>query len=510
MNPRENKFAIIVGTLFGVLALFYVVKLVFIDPSHDAQAAYVSRLNREKKLQKLIRTEKGLSQAWLGDAVRTFSFDSAEAQELLGADLKNIALRHGFDSANFKPRTGKKIGSRTKITTVAYGVSAVGPYERAVEFLRDIYQTPYLCQITRLTITPLGPKVGRNIVKLAFTVETPVLPRIARADIKRASGATTMPAEGLASLPPYRKDLPEEGRYLVLSERNIFRSFVPAPTNLVMVDNQDYKTVALEVKFFWEGKLRKQLYETVAGKSQKPVSEKGDVVEITGSYADGEAFGPKRFDFNQQKNWVYQVATHSPEPPAKVVTLAVNNQDSHEVLLDVVITTKDNKQIRPPTMLIEPGKVQDVGQWEAKQVQVTARYKSQKPAQGGTYKPAAGKQVLTIPVEPAVAVAAAGGPASPVDPAPDPRYTVSGLWTYRGAQEMIVSGPNERKIITAGQEGAVDSGTLLAVHPLGGVVKMPSGHFYIYPLGKSFTDRVPLKVREESQLAAAIDAWTRQ
>jgi len=512
MNPRERRLAIIVGTIFVAGGLFYGVKLMFVAPMQEARTKYENLLKKQNHLKKLIRTEKELAATWMADAARTFSFEASEAQDLFGEDLKKIAKRHGFDAANFKPRAGKLIGAKTKITTVAYGVSASGTYAEVVGFLRDIYRSPYLCQITRLTITPLGPKVGRDLVKVEFTAETPVLPRIKRRQIKRVAKATTMPADPEPPLPPFREGLESDSRYLVLSERNIFRSFMPAPTNLAMIDNQDFKTVALDVRFFWEDKQKKQLIETVPGKTQKPVSGQGDIVEITGSYADGEPFGPKRLSFNERKNWVYQVPSHSPAPPAEKVLLAVKNQDSKEVFLNVVITTKDNKQFHPPTMLIEPGQTVDVGEWEAKQVQVTATYKSKKPAPGATYKPAVIKQTLVIPVEPAVAVVQApvGGPSSPADPPPDGQFRVSGLWAYPDAQEMIVTGPTERKVITTGQEGSVDSGTLLAVHPLGGIVKMPSGNFYIYPLGKSFAERVLLQVKDESELAQAIDAWTKQ
>ena len=512
MNPRERKLAIIVGTIFGAGALFYGVKLMFVAPLQEARTKYESLLTKQNDLKKLIRTEKDLAETWTASAGRTFSFEAAEAQDLFGENLKSIAKRHGFDSANFKPRAGKLIGAKTKITTVAYGISASGPYLKVVDFLRDIYRSPYLCQITRLTITPLGPKLGRDLVKVEFTAETPVLPRIKRKQIKRAAKATTMPADPQTPLTPFREGLEPDSRFLVLAERNIFRAFMPAPTNLVMIDNQDFKTVGLNVKFFWEGKPKKQLFETVPGKTQKPVSSEGDVVEITGSYADGEPIALKRLSFNEGKNWVYLVASHSPAPPAEKVILAVNNQDSKEVLLNVVITTKDNKQFRPPTMLIEPGRTVDVGEWEAKQVQVTVAYKSTKPAQGATYTPSVIKQTLIIPVEPAVAVVQVptGGPSSPDDPLPDAQFRVTGLWAYPDAQEMIVRGATQRKVITTGEEGSVDTGTLLAVHPLGGIVKMPSGNFYIYPLGRSFTERVLLQVKDESELAQAIDAWTQE
>jgi hypothetical protein len=56
----------------------------------------------------------------------------------------------------------------------------------------------------------------------------------------------------------------------------------------------------------------------------------------------------------------------------------------------------------------------------------------------------------------------------------------------------------------------VDGGDLVAVHPLGGVVKMPTGNYYIYPLGRKFTQRVKLAACSDLELPGAIDAWSRE
>jgi hypothetical protein len=107
-------------------------------------------------------------------------------------------------------------------------------------------------------------------------------------------------------------------------------------------------------------------------------------------------------------------------------------------------------------------------------------------------------------------VVAAEAPKPVTDPAPDGTASVTGLLTYRGVQEMVVSAGAQRRHIPAGEEGVVDGGHLLGVHPLGGVVKMPSGNYYLYPLGMKFSDRVKLEAQRDEDLPAAIDAWTRR
>lgn len=120
------------------------------------------------------------------------------------------------------------------------------------------------------------------------------------------------------------------------------------------------------------------------------------------------------------------------------------------------------------------------------------------------------KQTLTIPPEPEEPVYVDTNQPPPEDAPPDDQYKVAGLWTYRDVQEMIVVGGTGRRVITLADEGAVDGGTLRAVHPLGGVVYMPAtGNYYLYPLGKTFGKRVWLNVESEEGLADAIDAWSR-
>jgi hypothetical protein len=274
-----------------------------------------------------------------------------------------------------------------------------------------------------------------------------------------------------------------------------------------VVDNQDWKTVAIRIGFLWDGKASgAEIVDTVAGKSTKQFSGKGDIVEIKGSYADGKPFGPEQIDFNTKKDFTYVVAVHSPAPPPVVVDLAVENQDKDPIDLEVTVTPKEGPPRTKPTMRIKAATKEDIDVYECKSVQVVATYASGKKTTPATYSPLAGKQTYYVPPEPAEAA-----PPKPVsDPPADATASVTGLVTYREVQEMIAVAGNQRKIFRAGEESKVDGGTLRAVHPLGGVVKMPSGNYYIYPLGKRFTDRVKLEASREEDLPAAIDEWSRR
>lgn len=511
MSPRERIMAIIVGGGLVLVALYYGVNLLFVGPLDDLQRQKDRLEAKQTKLTRLVNSEKPLAEKWRDAASRTFSFEASEVIDLFGQDLKRIAERHGFSAPSLKPKEGMRLSGKNGIGTKAYSVSITGDYRHAIDFLRSAYHTPYLTQVTKVRIAPLGPKSDRSHIKLDFDIETLVLPRLdpEKSGLRFVRTLTTMPSDPSEPLTAWREGLPPASAFAVLRGRNVFRTFVPAPSNMVMIDNLDRKTVGLHFRFFWEDKVKEESDASVGGKSQKPVSGHGDAVEISGKYADGRRFGPTRIDLTKAADAAYQVAAHTPEEADSVI-LAVKNEDANDVQVSVAVTKEDGTQNRLPVMIVKAGELVDIGEWKATQVVVSAQYASAKPAVRETYTPKSTKQTHTVPVEPPLGQVQEAVAPPPEDDPPDASFRVTGLWTYQRVQEMIVTGGDERRVIVCGEENAVDGGTLLAVHPLGGVVKMPSGNYYIYPLGKSFGDRVLLQVSGESELPNAIDEWTRQ
>ncbi|MBN2560751.1 MAG: hypothetical protein JXQ75_07470 [Phycisphaerae bacterium] len=522
MTPRERILVILVGTAI-VLGLGYKgVGVLLVKPLDEAKKGIVSLEGEKTELEGVIRSRMSLARRWLNYTGRTFSFEEAEAKRGFGKELKELAKRHGFDHAVFGLSSGTAIGRGTNIRTVGHRITIEGGFSQVIAFLRDLYETPYLCQITKLGLSPLGAKGGRGDVKLEFTIESPLLPKLDSQKIREVANAAPMPAEPKQPLGPARKYVGGDDRYDLLARRNIFRSYLPPPLNLVLIDNQDRKTVGLKIRFFWEDEVNQQLKESVAGTSSLPVKGNGDLVEIEGIYADGTTFGPKRLAFDGKKDQHYVVRSHTPAPPPTVIDLAVDNQHSEAVYLEVVVTTGEGGQRNEPLMMFEPG-VSDVREYEdVKSLTVAAMYASDKRTRSQTFTPGEGKQTFVVGPEPAEEVAVddqGEGDAEPIDPPADPAFTVTGLVYYpdplegeRMAQEMIVSRQGERTIIRVGAEGDVDGGTLLAVVPaLGGLVRMPeTGNYYIYPLGRQFTGRVKLDAKVDDDLPAAIDAWTRR
>lgn len=507
MNKRERMLAMIVGGAIGLTVLYQVVNFIFIRPIITVDAE-LEELERDvNRLDGIIRSRKNLAQRWLDLAAHTLSFNRAEATNRFGQDLKNLAEKHGFPNALFTPTSGTRIGAKTEIATLGYRVSAEGRYAQVLGFIKATYETPYICAISKLSMSPIQLR-GRlpDEVKVEFTIETPILPKIDKTQFEEVVNAETISEEALAKGEPFRDWLRTNDAYALLDRRNIFKPYIPPPQNVVMLVNDDWKTVAARVRFYWEGDVQETKVETIPSKAQQSVSGFGEFVEIEGSYADGKPFGPQKLDFSAKKDWTYTIAAHHPPPPPDFVLFAVDNKDKNPVDFEIVLTLKDGQTKSYPTMRAQPGKVTDVDQFEVKSLTATATYSSGKKALSATFSPKKEKQTYVVPPEPAEAVVQSNQPVS--DPPADPQYTVSGLVTYRGVHEMVATGTaNKRVVLVAGEPAAVDGGTLLGVHPLGGVVKMPSGNFYLYPLGKKFTDRVKLEAKIEEELPGAIDAW---
>jgi len=505
MNPREKVLLSLIGGVVGLFAIYKGVDFLFVAPLKRATEE-VARLEAENNvLSGVIRSRVDLARRWRDLAGRTLSFDKPEVINIFGRDLKEIAKRHGF-GASYSPTAGGKIGGRTNIGAVAYRVVEEGKFTDMLGFIKDLYRTPYLCQITRLSISPIMDRSRpRGEVKFDMIVETPILPRVDSKKIPEAAAATTMPADAAERMGPARGKAHFAEEFALLAERNIFRAYVPPPTNMVLIDNTDWKAVGVWVTWHWDGKARPVVTDMVPERSQKTFTGQGDVAEVAGAYADGTSFGPVKFNFNEKKDWRYEVPLHSPAPPPVVVDLAVQNSDKNPVDVEVSLVLKDGQVKTRPLMRIPPGAQVEIDQYEAQSVNVVATYASGRKATSQLFKPDSVRQIYQVPPEPI------GPAAAPVDDPPaDATLMVTGLVTYPGVQEMIASGPvpNQRKVIRAGEEAAVDGGRLLAVHPLGGVVKMPTGNYYLYPLGRKFTERVKLDARQDEELAAAIDSCT--
>jgi len=522
MVSREKRLAIILGTVVGLGALYKIVDAIAISPYRQAVKDIKAATEETAKYNKVVNGRGAIIRGWESIAGRTFSYDVGEVRNQFEQELKRLAGRHNLKKATFTPRSGSSISRKPDIYTEAYVLSGEGEFNDVVAFLRDLYRSPYLCQVSTLSVAPFDPKQGRNRLKIdQMVVETPRLPKLEAVEKRERDELARMGIKGnpktmvdLAEPPtePARRLGAGDADFALLAERNIFRMYQPPPTNTVKIDNDDRLDVAVTIRSFWDGKESEQLVRRVAGKKKdETVSVTGDVFELNAIYADGTKAPGARFDSKTPGPWVMRISAHT---PAETVTVALDNQDEHPVDVGVTVMDAENKPVVKPTIRV-PGKGKvDLDTYVAKGVRVAVTYASGKAGGNQTFMPKDGKQTFVIQVEPAepmveVVKGPEVPPPPPPDPEPDPDLKVTGRWMYGEHHEMFAMNTktNTRVIFARGDD--VDGGVLIAAHPEGGVVHMKAtGHYYLYPIGKMFTDRILLEgvTDPKTDLQAVIEA----
>lgn len=506
MMPRERRLAIIIGSVMGVLALYQLVNMIAITPYRDANKKIENARVEINKYEAFLKKAPAIRRNWEDFAARTFSYETDEIRNRFEQEVKRLVTKHQLRKASYTPRTGSSISRKPPIKTEAYLFAGEGDYQEVMAFIRDVYYSKCMTQITTLSLTPMDPKSGRNQVKVDLQIETPLLPTLASVDKKEKAELAKV---GIASDPktfidlldpptdPVRRGLITDQEFAELSGRNIFRMYVPAPVNIVKFENNDRLDVTVALKSFWDGKVSEQLERRLGGKSTSETqSITGDVVEVTATYADGKPVAMKRFDEKTKQPWVFTIASHT--PPEQVI-LAIENKDENPVDVTLIVTGADGKPVTKPTIRV-PGKGKaDLDAYVAKSVAANVMYESGKPGRSETFTPKEGKQMLVIQKEPeeVVVVPPIGDPPQPTEEPiadPDPNKRVTGRWMYGEHHEMfaIDSSTNQRVIYAKGDAIDVD-GVLVAAHPQGGIVYIKKNDsYYLYPIGRMFPDRILL------------------
>jgi len=512
MMPRERRLAIIIGGLMGVLGVYQIINMIAITPYREALKKIENGRIEAAKYEGLIKNAPAIRRSWEALAARTFSYESSEIRNRFEQQVKKLVATHRLRKATYTPRSGASISRKPEIKTEAYLFTGEGDYADVMAFLRDVYRSPCMTQITTLSVAPMDPKQGRNQLKIdQLIIETPLLPTLASVDKREKAelanlGIKTDPPtwHDLAEPPtdPVRRGLIEDGAFAQLMERNIFRMYMPAPTNIVKFENKDRLEVSVAIKGFWDGKETEQLNRQLPGKSNNETqSVSGDVVEITATYADGKPALTRRLDGGTQQPWVITIPSHT--PPEQVL-LALENKDEKPVDVTIAVTGADGNPVTKPTIRVKGKGKEELDAYIARSVRVSVTYESGKTGKTETFTPKEGKQTFVIPVEPVVAVVDAG---DPPPPPPDPLHEanpdmrVTGRWMYGAYHEMFAqdSKSNQRVIFSKGDVVDVD-GVLLAAHPAGGVVYMERfDQYYLYPIGRPFTDRILLEGAERPE-----------
>ncbi|HPF39937.1 MAG TPA: hypothetical protein P5081_12190 [Phycisphaerae bacterium] len=520
MNASEKRLMIVFGVALSCVAGYYILNGVFLGPIKQAREDKAKYTNEANRLVRTIKSEKKLAREWESYVSRTFSFDQNQSFDWFGEVLKDTAAKNGFTAPNIKKRTStKRLGKKTGIEVISYEITVKDEFTKAMKLLRAMYDSQYVSQVSDVMFTP-ETRDGRDVVKLSFQVSTLILPEVSKKESREFAKARPQMHDPKSQMGRWRQDFPPASAFAVFTSKNIFREYMPPPTNTVIVDNLDRKLVGIRATYLWDGEVQNETQIGVQPGKQETIVGKGNLVEIVGAYADGTEFKQKHA-FNDGKPWSYKVPTYTDPEPPKVINLAVDSRDKAEARFTLTITEEDGKKRTLPPMVIGPESKISLGEFEAKEIRVAAVYETGRNVNAGTFRPSTNEQVYLIPEQ-----AKAPPPDENTEPTrvvreddpPAPGYTVTGMLTYRDnyekrdKQELIVNGPDGREIFVAGdQRKLIDGGVLISVCPLGGIVYMPnSENYYLYPRGEGFEMRARLNAERPEQLAMAIEEWSRQ
>lgn len=507
MNPRERQLVMIIGGTIGAVALYQLVDRLTVRPVREAAAKVQDLEGRYVSLQRERAALPELGKRWTQFLRRTYSQDERDTQNLLREDLIRLASKHKLRNVVWTPRAVSHI-PKSDIRTLGFLAKAEGNLNDVVAFLRDFYRMPILARIRKMRLAPVHQVGGSDEIRIdELLVETLVLPEFEAVDpVSRVlKGATTLPADPAFVPSSLRVASVTDPDVRLLGERNVFKAYEPPPKFTVHIDNQDYAPVQISAKFFWKGDLTQQPGGSAPGKTKwdLPAGE-GNEVEIVARYQDGKTFGPQRLTYKEGQPAVLVIPSHTPPPPPKAFAYRVRNE--HNQTVDVLVSwVRDEQKKALPAMRVDSNRVVELPELEGQSLTIAATYPDGTPCTPMTYQvTSAATGTYVIPMK-----SAQKAPSKPA-PKADPDLQVTGLLSYPGSQELIAFNfrNKQRKIISRGDE--IDGGILVLVHPLGGVVRMPAGNFFLYPLGKKFVDRVELSATDDTQVLAAINEWNGQ
>lgn len=492
----------------GVLTAGWLGKSLVYD-AYRARQAQISELTaKHVELEKAKLEYARLQRRWSELAMRTLPEKEVINQfDLL---MKQLLARSKIEGPDVKTALSGQL-KRTKIRRVLCQVNVQCELDRVIDFLLRLHAEPMLTRVSRLRLAPISSVGGGSAMACDMEVETLVflndngVPRIPQ---------TRM--EDLVTLEPLDHPIAADHEYARIWQRNIFAAFEPPPTIRVRVTNDDRLALKLHVQSWWEGKVRTDKQFEVAATTKRFETAdtfEGDRVELTATYADGSTYKPKepyrvRQRFTQGVQWwELTVPAHSPPPPPTDIEVQVVNQD--EAAIDVTVEVEiKGKMVKLAPIKVAAGATSKLEKWESPRVRLTALYEGGGATMPKEFTPAAPRpMVWTVPQKP---IGTPTTPAQVAQPAPpaSPDLRVTALWSEcPDGPELIGTHvtTKERKVFKV--KDALDGGELIAVHPLGGVLQMPNGEFYLYPYGLMFTERVVLAARNRDEIPAAIRAY---
>lgn len=509
---------IVVGVVYQLVMSFMVNP--WLELSTALNAAKGTYTEKKRKTDRI----PTLQARW--DALAARTFPERSAHNNVDALMKQLLGRSGLDHLVVKPGPGPVL-PKTKVQRVNCAITAEGSLPNVVKFLWSLYTEPLLSRVTRFRITPVDSTGGGYDMKIEMQVETLVFPEsFATASAggtrgpARSVSAASQPNDLMRGLPRLRAPRFAAAEYEKIAERNIFAAYEPPPKAFVRVQSDDRLPINVTIKSFWEDKeVDTKTFKVDAKKTAESPVVEGNRITVVAAYEDKQTFSaPKPFEVRQRfdpstHRFDFRVPSHTPPPPPPPpdsVQVVINNQDDKTIEISIEREV-DGAPLKLAPIKVSPRSPHRLERMKTKKITLAVKYEGGGAFGPKSFFPAKDSQEFNVPpkpIEPSknTEPEVVAKPEEP-DPAADVNLKVTGLWTYPGGAELIATDVAKHKRRLFQLDDTLDGGKLIFVHPFGGIVKMPSGHFYMYPLGRGFTDRALLEARTEEQLPAAVMIW---
>jgi hypothetical protein len=161
MTLREKVLAGVVG---GAVVLFGGTKAVHwavLQPLESFNQELADAQRKKDNLTDFVEAHRDVAGQWQNHTERAFSADPDSAQAELAAEIVALLKYHHFareyNIEKRSPRTGK-----SGLTEVSLRISAEGPLESVVGFMRDFYAKPYFARLSEVSLHSKAGKRARS------------------------------------------------------------------------------------------------------------------------------------------------------------------------------------------------------------------------------------------------------------------------------------------------------------------------------------------------------------
>ena len=189
MNQREKVLAGCVAAVIVGYGGFKVIKAGVIEPAKRLQENIQKQTKRQVEIENRLAGAPSIVRGWQSATQRTLHTDFKTAHDIFREDIAVLLdrnrLTEGRSISKYKERLEKK-GPREGFIDLPILVRVDGKLDDLVNFLRDLYQRPYMVRVDKLSVaaeleSAKSKKKGESDepkLKMTMTLSTLVVPEI--------------------------------------------------------------------------------------------------------------------------------------------------------------------------------------------------------------------------------------------------------------------------------------------------------------------------------------------